>query len=227
MDSITFTKNGVTKNTLTDWGMVPTYKMDPPFISGKKRTGRYDFVMRYGDIPVSMRLAEAEEMFSGTDLVTCEFSCDPGHEYTGKWHCIRKPTFGTGMSVELKYELDEFKNEKNEINSKWVWDEFDFEDGMVTTDLLKNLKANGEEEYQSLDVDEDDLRKAIGEKTVCPIFLNKSDNDLYIKVNGVEGKIGPKEEKSFKDITFDPDGDLSIFVKGDGLFDISFTRGVR
>ena len=228
MDSITFKKNGVTKNTNTDWGLVPTGQIDPPSLFEKERTGVIRFMMRFGDVPASMRLDSMTEMLCGEEDPVAIFSTDPAHEYRGKWFFKKITAIGVGLKIEMSYTLDEFKFEKNDVNSKWEWNEFDFENGVDRTDVFSNLEATNDKKYISVGgMSKEELKGHIGDAPVCPEFINKSDSLMRFKAGGKIVEVAPGETKKDEAVVIDPAEDIELSVKGKGLYAISFTRGVR
>lgn len=218
MDTITFKKNGVSKNTLTDFGMYSIGEINP-----ESGSGEAEFVMRFGDIPIETRITELEKMFNEDGELASIFSSDPKYEYHGKWSLKRKPKIGVGMGIGLAYDLDDGKFEKDPVNSKWAWDEFNFDEDTDLSKVFSNLEATNDKEFMPIE----GIKDFIGDVAVVPEFYNKSDKNMIFRVNGKTGKVGPGEKKKFDYISFDPDEDLEAEVKGMGSYEISFVRGVK
>lgn len=227
MDSITFKKQGVTKNTNTDWGLVPTGQIDPPGLVENERTGTVTFMMRFGDIPADMRLESIAEMFAGDENPIAVFSRDPGHEYNGKWTYKKIQTIGTGLKIEMSYTLGEFKFEKAPVNSKWEWNDFDFEEGVDRSDVFNKLEATNDKKYVPIAMTQEELKAHIGDAPVCPEFQNMSDTQMSFKIGDKIVRVAAGEAKRDDEVILDPAEDISLSVKGKGFYAISFTRGVR
>jgi len=109
MDTITFKRNGVTKNTLTDFRMHMTENLGQSFT----------FVLRYGDIPINMVFDELVAFIgSGKDL-TATVSSDPRHDLKGKWEVVRGESCSTGVKVTLNCIPENDTFSKPSRNSKW------------------------------------------------------------------------------------------------------------
>lgn len=130
MDFITFTKDGVTKRTDKDFGLVPTGDIDLPDKNGQ---GTINFMIRFGDVPISMRANDIVE-FLMNSIVTAVFSNDHHRKYVGKFDVTFKNTIGTGVKVVMEYEVSEQEKQlkrKSQKNSKWEWDSLDMDKGVI------------------------------------------------------------------------------------------------
>lgn len=230
MDNITFTKNETSKNTFSDWGLIPVGPIDPPYLhTDKVRYGKLSFMMNYGDIPVDLRITDITEFFADGSI-NAEFSTDPGHTYTGKWDLLVSDTIGTGKKIELAYQLDEFKWEDHTIGSRWEWGNFNFSTGStVKKAIFTDLTASSKDEFQPVSISESDLKSYIGDATVCPEFYNKSDSPMTFKVGEKVRSVPAGEKRQIRTAIFTSNADTlpKILVKGEGLYDIDFTKGVR
>ena len=221
MDTITFTVENTIKNTYDDWGLIPISGVKPPEIRGNKRYFYSTFISRnnYSDF---------KNFIDKNQELDAEFSLDPDYVYHGKWKIVNTEKRSNGYHVTLSGILDEFKMEKKTINSDWKWDEMNFDTGVIATDLFKNKFVNSTEAFQSIGLTQRQIKGSIGDSPVRPIFHNKSESDMTFKVNGVE-LVVPAGTKMYSiDIMLDPNTEnISIQVKGNGYYDISFRKGVR
>ena len=106
MNSITFKKNDVTKNSYEDWGLIPSEEV--------KKTGNVGvlkFVLPYGDVPAEMRIGEIAEFFGDEEIVS--LIPDTATEETkAKWTISHDGKVNSiGALVSLSYKTRE--------NSKW------------------------------------------------------------------------------------------------------------
>lgn len=227
MDTITFIKGDVRKNTNNDWELIPVVPIDPPYLFDGHREGVVEFMMKFGNVPVELRISDANSFFSDGDGIVSEFSTDPGHRYTGAWQIETTETNGLGAKVKLVYDLDEYKKEKSQVNSKWAWDDMDFSSGVVSEDFFTSIKATDPKSFKPFPGTFDEIKLHLGDEPVCPEFVNKSNKPMTFKVNGVTHTVEANETKRFDDIILDPAIDNEILVKGKGEYDICFTKGVR
>lgn len=131
MDFITFTIDGVTKRTDKDFGLVPTGEIDLPDKNGQ---GTVNFMIRFGDVPISMRANEIVDFFINKSNVEAVFSRDHFRKYVGKFDVQFLNTIGTGVKVRMVYDVAEPEKpaeEKSQKNSKWEWDNFNLDKGVI------------------------------------------------------------------------------------------------
>lgn len=227
MDSITFVKGDIKKNTNADWGLIPVVPIDPPYLFDGHREGIVEFMMKFGDVPVEFRVSDAADFFKGDEAIVSEFSTDPGHQYTGSWAIELTETNGLGAKAVLSYDLDEFKKEKSQVNSKWAWDDMNFDSGIVSDAFFTGIKVDSPKSFKAFPGSVEEIREHLGDEPVCPELYNKSGKSMTFKVNGVEHVVEAGSKQKFDDIVLDPAIDNEILVKGKGEYDICFTKGVR
>lgn len=228
MDTIKFTKNDVTKDSFKDWGLIPIGGLKAPEANGKGRTGKIDFLMQFNSSPFAPREEDLLNFFADAKDIDSEFSVDPGHTYHGSWKIAGREKRSNGVHVSLSFSLAEFKMSKDSVNDDWKWDDFNFDKDVVTTNLFTNKLVSSTTAFESIGLTQKQLKRAIGDMPVKPIFRNKSESDMIFKVNGVEYTVPAGKEMSFDDAIFDPKAkQILVQVKGYGYYDISFRKGVR
>lgn len=122
---------------------------------------------------------------------------DPEWYYYGRAKVNSWKSDKNNSKITLDFDLDPFKYYRNDISEDWEWDSFNFELGVMYSDLFKNIAVDGNVEI--------DLRGTIGDKPFVPTFIvSESSNGLSIEyVNDI---LNIEVRKTFEEgSSIDPD----------------------
>lgn len=192
-------ENGSKKNTWEDWGLVgssrPTIAPAKPItnlvkvtgMSGfynaseiltgyplyESRTGSFDFIVlnkfnkedakRWVDI-----YNEVCEYLNGQELC-CVFEDEPEYYYQGVFSVSGFESGEYNSTITIDYEVQPYKFNRLMSDDDWLWDTFNFENGVVPSDEFKNITVS----YGSTKIFSD-LEGKIGQMPVTPEIVVKS-----------------------------------------------------
>lgn len=203
--SLTFEDNFGTKNTYDDWYLVPTSRpsFSPPLfeistleIPGRdglldvstsltkyptygNRTGSLEFLI-HPDSPYTWNetYSSVSNYLHG-QYKRVSLEDDPSYWYNGRFWLNSFTTGDHYSTIEIEYSLEPYKKSKWTTTEKWVWDPFNFENGVILRDYYWYLPVGDDESasnpvtdykqiFNSAYVDPRYRQEAIGRMTVCP-----------------------------------------------------------
>lgn len=166
----------IKRNTYDDWGLVSSSKQIPtqaapefklvsvPGRSGyvnvsqlltgypvyKTRIGTFSFIVknaynffnkRWTDI-----YSEVASFLHGRE-VKWVMEDDPPFYYTGVISVENAKPGDYNSTIDLKYEAHPYKRKIQASDDDWLWDPFDFENGVITTDEFKEVSISASTGY--------------------------------------------------------------------------------
>ena len=162
--SITFNSE---KNTWDDWHLIPSSRplVAPPSVVTKfveipgldgsvdlttavtgyptysRRVGSWQFIVANGYGDWAVRYSEIMDYLHGREC-TVILEDDPGYFYEGRMTVATWESGKNFSMVEITYELMPYKREFTTSVDDWLWDEFNFETGVIRD--YSALRVDGE-----------------------------------------------------------------------------------
>lgn len=152
---------------------------------------------------------------------------DDQYFYEGRFS-VQNLTPGTDWStIEIGYNVDPYKYYVLSTLDDWLWDPFNFETGVITTGVYKNIAVNVSPRtitYES---------GMIGDMPISPKFIVDATNEQGVYIRCVNPTLGIDKTKLLPigthvdyDIVLYGDTDLTFYTSsGTGVVSIDFYRG--
>lgn len=220
------------KNTWADWKLIPSQKpiVNPPppifkhievpgmygvldlsrILTGRmnyqNRTGSWEFVIDH-DRNTHFETAYSEIMnyLHGENLV-CVLSDDPAFYYEGSFS-VSSPKSNAGWTVlSIDYNLYPFKRHIQDTSEPWLWDPFNFENGVITEGQYAIISVPA---YSSKD-----LNVYACEEAIKPLIYCDTAFGVTVTINGRTQSLKPgwfdypgiilsrSDNKDFKTVRF-------------------------
>lgn len=271
-DTNTFGADFKTVNTWDDWYLVPTNRpsFSPPSfnistltIPGRdglldvsslltkyptygNRTGSLEFLI-HPDSPFSWSetYSKVSNYLHG-QYRKVSLEDDAAYWYTGRFWLNEFKTNKHYSTISINYSLEPYKKSKWTTTENWIWDPFNFKNGVILRDYYLYLMVGNNESadepttdykqiFNSANIQEEYRQEAIGRMTVCPKFIIESfdENGIDIWFENDELSIGytvhmNDGETVDPNIIFSmqhPDNGVRVAAKGWGRVSIDFYIG--
>lgn len=265
--SLTFYDRFGSKNTYDDWHLVPTKR--PSFQPPEFKSNMIEIPGRDGLIDISTALTGYPSY--GNRTGSLEFLIynspykwhetysmvanylhgqyrkvymeeDPDFYYEGRFTLDEFNSGKNYSTISIDYELQPYKISRFSTSEPWLWDPFNFQTGVIISDLYNDLHVDtsqDEESYQqifnSLDIEERHRDRVIGRMTVCPTFkvISEDGSGLDIWVENDELELSSIQhvndgETKIPEFIFSmqhPNNGVRVSAKGVGIISIDFNVG--
>ena len=255
--SITFTNSeGITKNTWDDWHLIPTSRpvFNPPSVKTKylelpgssriidfseavkkyplygSREGSLEFMVENGHSEWYELYYEILRFLNGKRMQVSSED-DISYYYEGRFSVNEWKSDKHYSIIAIDYKLAPYKLRIHKSTDDWLWDPFNFENGIIQTDFFSDIIVNSE---NFSDENDFGIFGLIGRKPVCPTFI-VSDSALGITVKFENEELDISRETTFQNgssvdskiIMSNVSGcnDITMRFKGVGKISIDFRSG--
>lgn len=253
-EGISDTNKQSTRNTWKDFFMIPSTRpvVNPPSVRTEETTlagmfGKVDFSDILTGYPVFDNRTMSQEFIVDNghaewyDIYSSVMSFLHGKkvyvtlEDDLNWYYYGRAKVNTWKSdknnskITLDFDLDPFKYYRTDTSSDWVWDTFNFDEGVMYSDLFKDITITEDTTI--------DLRGTIGDKPFVPTFV-VSDSQDGVSIEYVNDKLNISVRKTFENgshidpdyILYDPgyrvsgesEKNLTLTIIGSGKLTILF-----
>jgi hypothetical protein len=194
-DPMTSENEVPSRNTFDDWKLIPTSKpiIAPPevnsnltYIPGgsgfyntseiltgyptyKSRTGELEFtVLNAYNNDTSLEwnkvYNDISSFLHGKEM-KCVLEDDPAYYYSGVFSVSSAKSGGYNSTINIKYEVQPFKRARQMCDEDWLWDPFDFIDGVITnSDYFMPRPVTQSQIYDKYITD------LVGDEPIVPTF---------------------------------------------------------
>lgn len=203
--SITFGE----KNTWEDWRLVPASRpvFNPPAQKTKlleipggdgvidlsqaltgypvyqNRTGSVEFIVMNGFKPWHMAYSDIMDYLHGQNL-RAVLEDDPEYFYEGRFTVNTWKSEKDWSRIVINYDVGPYKWSVLSSIDDWLWDPFNFQNGIIRPTLFKNISVTSTPKDLHLDA------ALFGRAPVCPRFLVSSTAGRGVHVRFVNPKLG-------------------------------------
>lgn len=153
---------------------------------------------------------------------------DPDYFYTGRFTVTGTKSNNTFNEITINYKLDPYKWSTKSSIDQWIWDTFNFRNGVIRTGIFYNLDVSTAEKVIRLNSD------IVGTAPVAPRIVVSNLNGDAIHMRLVNGQLGTDKTFEFQNGTF-TNSDLFFYgdnmqlylwtVSGSGKVTIDFRQG--
>ena len=164
---------------------------------------------------------------------------DKAYLYEGRFNVNEFNTGDNYSTISIEYDLQPYKKSRWTTIEPWIWDPFNFRNGVILQDFYSNLAVSDSENYtkifESTDIDERYRQEAIGRMTVVPTFHVNSARGDGIDIFFDNNELGIREylhlddgESKKPEVVFSmqhPDNRVYLSAKGIGVVSIEFYIG--
>lgn len=142
-----------------------------------------------------------------------EFDDDPAYYYIGRVSVTGWKSGRMHSRVTIECDCEPFKYQKNSFGEDWLWDPFDFVDGVITSNVF-TIKGTTK------------ITLEVSQMPVTPTFraMNVT-KAMTMTWDGTSYKLPTNTDVKFYDIVL-PQGENEISVTGTGELKIVYTNGV-
>lgn len=204
------------KNTWDDWKLVPSSRpvfnppepklnyIEIPGVDGKldastvltgeilyqNRTGSVEFYVMNGYKSWDARYSEISNYVHGIDFKRIILEDDPSHYYTGRVTVNKWESSKDYSRITLDFDLYPYKMDMQSSLDDWLWDPFDFDNGIVRdyrdilVDTVGAFHQGIPQSPTVLEIDGD-------RKTVIPTFIVNqpyANASLFVEWSGLPGR---------------------------------------
>lgn len=248
--SITFGE----KNTWEDWRLVPASRpvFNPPAQKTKlleipggdgvidlsqaltgypvyqNRTGSVEFIVMNGFKPWHMAYSDIMDYLHGQTL-RAVLEDDPEYFYEGRFTVNAWKSEKDWSRIVINYDVGPYKWSVLSSIDDWLWDPFNFQNGIIRTTLFKNISVASTPKDLHLDA------ALFGRAPVCPRFLVSSTAGRGVHVRFVNPKLGLDMTKLLSEGTVqipefvffgDQGADIHLWCdSGTGTVSVDFRQG--
>lgn len=248
--SITFGE----KNTWEDWRLVPASRpvFNPPAQKTKlleipgedgvidlsqaltgypvyqNRTGSVEFIVMNGFKPWHMAYSDIMDYLHGQTL-RAVLEDDPEYFYEGRFTVNAWKSEKDWSRIVIDYNVGPYKWSVLSSIDDWLWDPFNFQNGIIRTTLFKNILVTSTPKDLHLDA------ALFGRAPVCPRFLVSSTVGRGVHVRFVNPKLGldmtkllPEGTVQIPEFVFfgDQGADIHLWCdSGTGTVSVDFRQG--
>lgn len=197
----------------------------------KNRVGTWDFYVNNEKIKWETIKQEMMNYLNGR-IVRFILIDDPEYYYEGKVYVGSVKSDSNWSQIQLNYDLYPYKRKRITSTENWVWDTFNFDTGIITDGLFKDILLSETAVKIQL------TRELIGTMPVVPTFTitGADQGSVGATVSLVNPEVGINIRKTFYTGTVqDPDyiftsiseyNDSYIEVSGTGTISIDFRGGM-
>lgn len=248
--SITFGE----KNTWDDWRLVPSSRpvFNPPAQKVKtldipggdgvidlsqaltgypvyqNRTGSIEFIVMNGFKPWHMAYSDIMDYLHGQTM-RAVLEDDPEYFYEGRFTVNAWKSEKDWSRIVIDYSVGPYKWSVLSSLDDWLWDPFNFQNGIIRTALFKDIAVTTDVKSRKLDA------ALFGRAPVCPCFVVSSTAGRGVHVRFVNPQLGIDISKLLPDGTiqipefvFFGTQDTTIYLwcdSGTGTVSVDFRQG--
>lgn len=202
------------KNTWDDWRLVPTSRpvFNPPaqkvktlevpggdglidlstVLSGypvyQNRTGSFEFYVMNDFKAWQVAFSDIMDYLHGQTMRAI-LEDDPEHFYEGRFNVNAWKSEKDWSRIVIDYSVGPYKWAVQTSLDEWLWDPFNFQNGIIRTAFFKNLAVTTSQRMLSLDAE------LFGRAPICPKFIVSSSAKRGLHVRFVNPYLGIDETK--------------------------------
>lgn len=206
------------KNTWDDWRLVPASRplFNPPAqkvttleipggdgvidlsqsLTGypvyQNRTGSIEFIVMNDFKPWHMAYSDIMDYLHGQKMRAI-LEDDPEYFYEGRFTVNAWKSEKDWSRITIDYDVGPYKWSLLSSTDDWLWDPFNFQNGVIRPMLFKNLAVTTEKRTVKLATD------LFGRAPVCPQFLVTSSDQRGVHIRFVNPTLGLDETKLLTD----------------------------
>lgn len=242
------------KNTWDDWRLVPSSRplfkppaqkvktLDIPGGDGvldlsqsltgypvyQNRTGSIEFYVMNDFKPWHMAYSDIMDYLHGQTM-QARLEDDPEYFYEGRFAINEWKSEKDWSKIVIDYNVGPYKWSNQSSTDDWVWDPFNFQNGVIRTKLFKNIPVTTSSKELTLEA------LLFGRAPVCPKFLTATSAGRGVHIRFVNPQLGlditkilPDGEIQIPEFVFFGDAGAKIYMwtdTGTGTVSIDFRQG--
>lgn len=240
------------KNTWDDWKILPTERpvfappkpkttyIDIPGGNGaldlsesltgypifENRTGSFKFRVMNDYVEWHERYTEIMEYLHGRSM-NAVLADDPNYFYKGRFTVDGWASSNTWSEITIGYTVEPYKWSVSSSTDPWVWDTFNFNNGIMLNDAFSNIAINSPSQWASDTFD----GVMFGKAPISPVF-NVASGSSGLTVRFVNDYLGIDKTvyltdgiNSIPDFIFYGQDSYTLMFKGVGTVSIEFRVG--
>lgn len=219
--------NSYTKHTYKDWFLIPTSRpsVEPPDVktqeievpgmNGKldytesllgyplyeNRSGSWEFMVENGHKPWSDLYSEIMDWLNGREMYVA-FEDDASWYYKGRFTVDGWDSGDQYSTITIGYDLYPYKRSLYKNNNGWIWDYFDFQNGIIPDEFAINIDSD---EYMDVYISSNNQEQwyyIVGSEPVVPKITIAVNNSNTISIKFINNSLKRTEYER----TFDTSG---------------------
>lgn len=240
------------KNTWDDWKILPTERpvfappkpkttyIDIPGGNGaldlsesltgypifENRTGAFKFRVMNDYVEWYERYTEIMEHLHGKQM-NAVLADDPNYFYRGRFTVDSWNSGDTWSEITIGYTVEPYKWSVTSSTEPWVWDDFNFNDGMMLDEVFSNIAINSPSDWSNKNFE----GILFGKAPISPIF-NVSEDSSGLTVRFINDYLGIDKTvyltdgmNSIPDFIFYGQDSYTLMFKGVGTLSMEFRIG--
>lgn len=238
-------------NTWDDWHLVPkerpsfnmpkfkTHTIDIPGADGEidlstaltgfptygNRTGEWEFLVMNGYGEWYDRYSEIASYLHGQKFKAV-LEDDLAFYYEGRFEVGNWSSEKDWSTLKIKYNVEPYKKSRQTTSEEWLWDPFNFQNGIIQTEYFKDIIVNSPSAYTTTDYTE-----VVGRMPIVPTFYSSGAIDILFSNSelGISNYAftvdGTKTDTGVIFSNHSPNNSVTLGFKGQGSLSIDFTIG--
>ena len=242
------------KNTWDDWRLVPSSRpvFNPPAQKVKtldipggdgvidlsqaltrypvyqNRTGSIEFIVMNDFKPWHMAYSDIMDYLHGQNM-RAVLEDDPEYFYEGRFAVNAWKSEKDWSRIVIDYDVGPYKWSVLSSIDDWLWDPFNFQNGVIRSAFFKNLKVTTAATTRRLDA------ALFGRAPVCPRFIVSTTVRRGVHIRFVNSQLGidetkllPEGESQIPEFVFFGDRGATIYLwcdSGTGTVSVDFRQG--
>lgn len=239
------------KNTWDDWHLVPkkrpsfnmpkfkTHIIDIPGADGVidlstaltgfptfgNREGSWEFMVLNGYGEWYDRYSEIASYLHGQKF-RAVLEDDLAFYYEGRFEVGDYKSEKDWSTLEIKYNVDPYKRTRQTTSEPWIWDPFNFQNGIIQDQYFRDLEINSPNTYES-----HDYTQYVGRMPVTPTFESTGAIDILfsnqeLNISNYHLQVdGSSTDTNVIFSNYSPNNTVTLQFKGQGRLSIDFTIG--
>lgn len=242
------------KNTWDDWRLVPSSRplFNPPpqkvktldipggdgvidlsqALTGypvyQNRTGSIEFIVMNDFKPWHMAYSDIMDYLHGQNM-RAFLEDDPEYFYEGRFTVNAWKSEKDWSRIVIDYDVGPYKWAAQSSTDDWLWDPFNFQNGVIRPMLFKNITVTTEQTERKL------AATLFGRAPICPTFIVRTTDQRGVHIRFVNPTLGldltkllPEGESQIPEFVFFGELGATIYMwcdTGTGKVSIDFRQG--
>ena len=194
----------------------------------KNRTGSFTFRVMNGYLPWQERYSEIMNYLHGCSMKAV-LTDDPDYFYQGRFSVDGWNSANTWSEITIGYNVNPFKWSILSSTDPWIWDPFNFQNGIIWEDTFSNIAVNSPGEWTQYSF----INDFFGSVPISPTIKISGAPETGIDIRFVNSYLGIDVTMNFKNgETFAPDfvfygqnQEYQMYFRGVGTLAIEFRVG--
>ena len=163
-------------------------------------------------------------------MVSQRFQCvledDLAFYYEGRFEVGDWTSDKDWSTLKIKYNVDPYKRSRQSTADDWIWDPFNFQNGIIQTQYFKDLEIDSPSAYES-----HDYTDVVGRMPVVPTFHSSAAIDILfsnseLNISNYHLQVnGDSTDTNVIFSNYSPNNNVTLQFKGEGTLSIDFTIG--